>query len=248
MKIWFTKGDGAVCAGKMTETILIVEDDTDISMLLKTILEEAGYQTVQAFSGTEAQLLLEKSLPSLILLDLMLPGMSGETLLQWLRGEQQCQIPVLILSAKNAVRDKVAMLHIGADDYITKPFEPEEVTARVQAVLRRSSVTDDRRNTTEVWSYKRLKLYPDLRKVTVAEQELVLTGKEYDILRLMMENPEKVYSRERLYELIWKEGYYGADHTINVHVSNLRKKITACDPDNAYIQSVYGIGFRLAKN
>lgn len=237
-----------MCAGKMTETILIVEDDTDISMLLKTILEEAGYQTVQAFSGTEAQLLLEKSLPSLILLDLMLPGMSGETLLQWLRSEQQCQIPVLILSAKNAVRDKVAMLHIGADDYITKPFEPEEVTARVQAVLRRSSVTDDRRNTTEVWSYKRLKLHPDLRKVTVAEQELVLTGKEYDILRLMMENPEKVYSRERLYELIWKEGYYGADHTINVHVSNLRKKITACDPDNAYIQSVYGIGFRLAKN
>lgn len=238
----------SVHGGEMTETILIVEDDSDISALLKTILEEAGYQTVQAFSGTEVQLLLEKTLPSLILLDLMLPGMSGEAVLQWLRSEQQCQVPVLVLSAKNAVQDKVALLRTGADDYITKPFVPEEVAARVQAALRRSRLAEARADAETVWSYKKLQLYPELRKVTVAEQELVLTGKEYDILLLLMENPEKVYSRERLYELIWQDGYYGADHTINVHVSNLRKKIKVCDPDNAYIQSVYGIGFRLARN
>lgn len=234
--------------GGIMETILIVEDDDDINTLLKTILEDAGYQTMQAFSGTEAQLLLEKKLPSLILLDLMLPGMSGEKVLRWLRNEQQCQVPVLVLSAKNAVRDKVELLKIGADDYITKPFVPEEMAARVQAALRRSHIAENGREHETVWSYKRLKLYPELHKVTVAETELVLTGKEYDILLLLMENPEKVYSRERLYELIWQDGYYGADHTINVHVSNLRKKIKAYDPGNTYIQSVYGIGFRLAKN
>ncbi len=231
----------------MEPEILIVEDDAGISRLLKTILTEEGYRTAQAFSGTEAALYLERHEPGLILLDLMLPGMSGEAFLQFLREEQHSPVPVLILSAKNALRDRVSLLRMGADDYLTKPFEPEEVAARVLAALRRSGLAVGAKRKKRVLSYKNLRLDPELRKVTAAGQELSLTVREYEILLLLMRNPEKVYSRERLYEEVWQEGYYGADHTVNVHISNLRKKIKELDPAEEYIQSVYGIGFRLAK-
>lgn len=228
-------------------TILIVEDDTDINHLLKKILKTAGYEIEQAFSGTEANFYFDKHMPDLLLLDLMLPGMSGEELLRQIREVRKCNIPVLVLSAKNALKDKVELLGIGADDYITKPFEPEEIIARVQAALRRSGLIASAETPPEVLTYKNIKLYPDLRKVTVQGEKLSLTAREYEILYLLMQNPEKVYARESLYELVWKEGYYGTDHTVNVHISNLRKKIKAYDTMQDYIQSVYGIGFRLAK-
>lgn len=232
----------------MKNIILVVEDDTDINNLLKKILNTAGYDVVQAFSGTEAILYFEKGMPDLLLLDLMLPGISGEELLCRIRDEWKCSIPVLVLSAKNALRDKVTLLGIGADDYITKPFESEEIVARVQAALRRSGINGRAEATTEIFTYKKIKLYPDLRKVTVQAQEITLTAREYEILYLLIQNPEKVFSRETLYELVWKDGYYGTDHTVNVHVSNLRKKIKQYDLGEEYIQSVYGIGFRLAKS
>lgn len=232
----------------MGHKILIVEDDMDINHLLKKILQSGEYEISQAFSGTEAALCLNQSLPELILLDLMLPGMTGEEFLKLLREEKQSTIPVLVLSAKNALKDKVALLQLGADDYITKPFEPEEVAARVQAALRRSKIAAENKSAGSVLSFKKIKLYPELRKVTVLENELSLTGKEYEILYLLMRNPEKVYSRENLYEQVWQDGYYGTDHTVNVHVSNLRKKIKEYAPEEEYIQSVYGIGFRLAKS
>ncbi len=228
--------------------ILIVEDNTDINNLLKKILATAGFIVGQAFSGTEATFFFNKDTPDLLLLDLMLPGMSGEELLRQIREKQKCNIPVLVLSAKSSLKDKVALLGIGADDYITKPFEPEEVVARVQAVLRRSGLSTDAQPTTKIFTYKNLKLYPDLRKVTVSGEDLSLTVREYEILYLLIKNPEKVYSRENLYELVWQDGYYGTDHTVNVHVSNLRRKIKEHDPVEDYIQSVYGIGFRLAKS
>ncbi|WP_040210222.1 response regulator transcription factor [Clostridium polynesiense] len=226
----------------MQYRILIVEDETDISGLLVKILEESQYQTIQAFSGTEAKLLLEKDIPDLILLDLMLPGISGEELLHDIRENKHSNIPVLVLSAKNSLGDKVSLLKTGADDYISKPFEPEEVIARVQAALRRAGKECA---SSKVLSYKNLKLYPESRKATVFGKELVLTAHEYDILSLFMQNPEKVYSRESLYELVWKGGYYGENNTVNVHVSNLRKKIKEADSKEEYIQTVYGIGFKL---
>lgn len=225
--------------------ILIAEDDTDINNLLKKILSASGYEIQQAFSGTEAAFFFDKNPPDLLLLDLMLPGMSGEQLLHQIREEWNCHIPVLVLSARNALKDKVTLLEIGADDYITKPFEPEEIAARVQAALRRSNRTMD---TPAIFTYKSIELYPDLRKVTVNKKELSLTVREYEILHLLIQNPEKVYSRENLYELVWHEDYYGTDHTVNVHISNLRKKIKQYAPAEDYIQSVYGIGFRLAKS
>ena len=232
----------------MNYKILIVEDDTDINNLLKKILVTAGYDVAQAFSGTEATFYFDKDMPDLLLLDLMLPGMSGEELLRHIREERKCNIPVLVLSAKNALKDKVALLGIGADDYITKPFEPEEIVARIQAALRRSGLAASTEVVPLILTYKNMKLYPDLRKVTVRDEELALTAREYEILYLLIQNPEKVYSTENLYELVWKDGYYGTDHTVNVHVSNLRKKIKEYDPEEDYIHAVYGIGFRLAKS
>lgn len=223
--------------------ILVVEDDTDINRLLVKILCEADYETVQAFSGTEAKLLLEKERPDLILLDLMLPGISGEELLQDIRKNQRSNVPVLVISAKNSLGDKVSLLKSGADDYITKPFAPEEVIARVQAGLRRNGKED---LTEGPLVYKKLKLYPDARKVILDGHELTLTAHEFDILLLLMRNPEKVYSRESLYEFVWQGGYYGENNTVNVHVSNIRKKIKEIDPAGAYIETVYGIGFKLS--
>ncbi|MCI8544494.1 MAG: response regulator transcription factor [Lachnospiraceae bacterium] len=226
----------------MQQKIMIVEDETDINRLLARILEEGGYETVQAFSRTEALLLLERQEPDLILLDLMLPGMSGEELLAHIREKKLLSVPVLVLSAKSALGDKVTLLKNGADDYITKPFEPEEVTARVQAALRRTGSLPQRNFPI---SYKNLTLYPESRKVTVNGLELSLTSHEYDLLLLFLQAPEKVFSRESLYELVWQNGYYGENNTVNVHVSNLRRKIKEADALEEYIQTVYGIGFKL---
>ncbi len=222
--------------------ILIVEDEPDISALLAKILSSAGYHAKQAFSGTEALLLLGRGLPDLILLDLMLPGLNGETLLHEIRETMGSDLPIIILSAKSSLKDKVALLQHGADDYITKPFEPEEVAARVAAALRRSGKNPA---APAALSYKGLLLYPDSRKALANGRELSLTAHEYGILHLLMQAPEKVYSRERLYELVWEGGYYGENNTVNVHVSNLRKKLKAAGITEEYIQTVYGIGFKL---
>lgn len=256
----------------MPHTVLIIEDEPDINQLLSRILTAAGCDTRQAFSGTEALLLVEKEIPDIILLDLMLPGLTGEELLKRLREEMSVNIPVLILSAKGSLADKVTLLKSGADDYIVKPFAPDEVIARVQAALRRagwdaavkgaagraaavseaggrdaavSEAAMLEAGGREILTYRNLRLEPEARKVIVSGQELELTAREYELLLLLLRNPGKVYSRESLYELIWRGGYYGENNTVNVHVSNLRKKIKEADPQEEYIVTVYGIGFKL---
>ncbi|MDE6887029.1 MAG: response regulator transcription factor [Eubacterium sp.] len=226
----------------MQSIILIIEDDAGISQLLVKILSAEGYQTLQAFSASEAKLLLEKKTPDLILLDLMLPGISGEDFLIYLRGELRSNLPVLIISAKNSLGDKVSLLQNGADDYITKPFEPEEVLARVLASLRRCG---KEQAASRPLTHQELRLYPDARKATLNEKDLTLTAHEFDILLLLMQHPDKVFSRESLYELVWNGGYYGENNTVNVHVSNIRKKIKEAGASREYIQTVYGIGFKL---
>lgn len=228
----------------MKEEILIVEDDVDISGLLKRILEDAGYETKQAYSGTEALLCCEKKQPDLIMLDLMLPGMTGEELLLTLR-EGGCDIPVLVLSARSSLQDKVTLLKEGADDYITKPFEPEEVLVRVMAAFRRCGSLGAGTES-ERYTYKDLILDQASRTVTVKQREIYLTRYEYEILCILIQQPRKVFSRESLYEQVWKNGYYGEDNTVNVHVSNIRKKIAAIDPEAEYIRTVWGIGFKMA--
>ncbi len=222
--------------------ILIIEDDSEINRLLSKIVEREGYQSLQAFSGTEALLLLDKDKADVILLDLMLPGMSGEEVLRYLREEKKSEVPILIISAKQNLTEKVNLLKLGADDYITKPFEPEEVIARIEACLRRYHVVEV---AMDVIQYKEISLYPNARKVMVEEQELVLTSHEFELLMLLMKNPKKAFSRENLYELVWNGGYYGENNTVNVHISNIRKKIKEKKPEADYIQTVYGFGFKM---
>ena len=222
--------------------ILVVEDDTDINMLIKKILEKNDINVIQAFSGTEAQLRLSMDHYDVVLLDLMLPGITGEQLIPMICEKS---IPIIVLSAKVSLKDRVNVLNLGADDYITKPFEAEEVIARVNAVLRRTNKKhtepNDQKNS---YTYKKLKLSADSRKVLVDETEIFLTAHEFDILYLLIKNPQKVYSREALYEEVWQGGYYGEDNTVNVHISNIRKKISEVTPSD-YIKTVWGIGFKL---
>ena len=225
--------------------ILVVEDDADISRLLCRILTKAGYEAVPAYSGTEAKLRLEMSEPDLILLDLMLPGVTGEEIISYVRDELKKSIPIIVLSAKNALENKLETMKSGADDYITKPFEPEEVLVRVMAVLRRSGQSTDVPKGGEL-AYKKLTLSENAREAAVNGQGLSLTPHEFEILRILMSRPDKVFSRENLYEQVWENGYYGEDNTVNVHVSNIRKKIAAADPREEYIRTVWGIGFKMA--
>ena len=229
------------------KTILVAEDDTEINKLICKILEKGGYRAVSAFSGTEAELRFGMEIVDMVILDLMMPGMDGESLLRKIRTDRKSEIPALVLSAKSALEDKVTLLTSGADDYMTKPFEPDELLARVYALLRRSGAKEKRPEAVfgeQVLTFKSLKLLKKGRQVSVKEK--TLTPHEYEILLLLMEEPDKVFSRESLYEKVWKGGYYGEDNTVNVHVSNLRKKIAAVDGEEEYIKTVWGIGFKMA--
>ncbi|MRX82848.1 response regulator transcription factor [Eggerthella guodeyinii] len=235
------------------QTILIVEDDADINALLAKIAAREGFATVQAYSGTEALLRMERAAFGLILLDMMLPGMEGSELMARLRGELGSSVPVIVVSAKAGSADKVGMLAAGADDYVTKPFDPDEVAARMHAVLRRAAGGAAAAGgsgaggaAADVLAHRDLRLDVACRRVTLGGAEVALTAHEFDILHVLMQAPDKVFSRELLYELVWKSGYYGEENAINVHVSNIRKKLAAVGAEGDYIKTVWGIGFKLA--
>ena len=224
-----------------TANILVVEDDVDINRLLCTILEGAGYTCRAAFSGSEALLWAEKYDYDLILLDLMLPGVTGEELIARIR---RCKtMPIIVASAKVGVNDRVNVLKLGADDFIPKPFDNAEVLARVEAQLRRSRQFGTPK--ADMLSAGPLTLDKDSHTVTVNGEELSLTGREFDILALLMENPRRAFSRAQIYETVWGEDFIGDDNTVNVHVSNLRSKLAKIDPERSYIKTVWGIGFKL---
>lgn len=200
--------------------VLIIEDDVEINKLLSKILEEANINSVPAYSGTEGLLQFKTNKFDLILLDLMLPGINGEEFLKELR--ETSLIPVIIISAKSTLDDKVGLLRLGADDYITKPFAKEEVKARVEVQLRRREFLNNKEENILVW--KDLILDKKQRIVKLKEESMDLTNSEFDILQLLMENPKKVFSKRNIFEKIGKGLYLGDDNTISVHVSNIRKK------------------------
>lgn len=221
--------------------ILIVEDDTDINNLLYTALQKAGYETVQAFSGTEARMLfqMDKAGFSLILLDLMLPGISGEEVLAQIR--KQGNTPVIVLTAKDGLDEKIGLLTSGADDYITKPFEIQEVLARIQVQLRHMQQEPEQKSV----SYKNLELDRERFEVRIAGVLLPkITKQEFAILELLLEHPKQVFSKEEIFEYAWDEHYMGETKTLDVHISNIRKKIKAVTQEE-YIDTVWGIGYRL---
>ena len=222
--------------------ILVVEDDPDINKLLCRILEGAGYACRPAFSGSEAALWAGQYEYDLVLLDLMLPGLTGEEFIAQMR--QKKTMPIIVLSAKAGLEDRVNVLRLGADDFIPKPFDNAEVLARVEAQLRRYKQFSGGGGSA-VLTHGDLTLDRESVTVTAAGKPVTVTAREFDILTLLMEHPQKVFTREQLYELVWGGEYMGDDNTVNVHISNLRAKLAKASPAE-YIKTVWGIGFKMS--
>lgn len=223
--------------------ILIAEDDTDINDLLSNILVREGYSVRSAYSGTEAKMCLEQYDYDLLLLDLMLPGISGETLIEEIRRIKV--LPIIVISAKTAVEDKINVLKLGADDFICKPFNIQEVIARVEAQLRRYTKFSAAKEQTSKLTYKGLTLDRESKEVYLKDKQLSLTIIEFKILELLMSNPKRVFTRANIFEKVWNDEFLGDDNTVNVHISNLRSKLSQIDKETKYIQTVWGIGFKL---
>ncbi|MDU3722532.1 response regulator transcription factor [Clostridium celatum] len=227
----------------LNKKILVVEDDWDINGLLCKILIQNGYEVRGAYSGTEAKMCVEQYEYDLIILDLMLPGICGEELIKEIR--KLHVMPIIVASAKTSSEDKINVLKMGADDFISKPFDINEVLARVEAQLRRYTRFSHQDNINNKLKHKNLVLDIDSRQVHVNNIEINLTAREFDILELLITNPNKVFTRANLFESVWKDDFIGDDNTVNVHISNLRSKISKADKENEYIQTVWGIGFKL---
>lgn len=223
--------------------ILIAEDDADINNLICNILTREGYNVRGAYSGTEAKMCIEQCDYDILLLDLMLPGISGENLISDIRKLKV--MPIIVISAKTSQEDKINVLRLGADDFISKPFDIYEVVARVEAQLRRYKEFSVSKKVGKRLKYKNVMLDTERREVTINGQTLTLTMTEFNILELLMTNPKKVFTRANLFETVWNDEFFGDDNTINVHMSKLRNKLAHADSGTKYIQTVWGIGFKL---
>lgn len=217
------------------KNILIVEDDIEIHNLIKEILEKEQYKVLNAYSGTEAILLLEKENIDLILLDLMLPGLNGEEIVKRVKG-----IPIIVISAKISAEDKVGVLLDGANDYITKPFNTAELLARIKVQLR----INDEKNENKELKYKDMTLNKDSHTIFVKEERIYLTKTEYAILKQLLLNPKQVVAKTKLLDLISEDTLDCDENSLKVHISNIRKKLREVTNEE-YIESVWGIGFKM---
>ncbi len=220
--------------------ILVVEDDLLLSDMIKRLLFQNKYDVVPAYSGSEALLILEKRRFDLILLDLMLPGLSGESVLEEIR--KKADIPVIGISAKTDIDSRINFIKNGADDYLVKPFDNAELLVRIEAVLRR---IQKNRVCDTVLCFKDLTLNTDTLEVRIKDIPISLTKYEYLILQLLMSAPNKVFTKNNIFESVWNEEFFGDDNAINVHISNLRKKFIKANPQEQYIQTVWGLGFKM---
>ena len=224
------------------KTILIVDDDVYIGDMLEELLEKEGYGAARAYSGTEAHMYLSSARPDLILLDLMLPGLTGEQLLPLIK-----DIPVIVVSAKAEVTDKVELLLGGACDYITKPFDTSELLARITVQLRKadsSGIPDHSGTSQRELIFKNLVLNIDSRTASVSGSSVRLTQTEYAILKLLLLNPTQVITKSVMLDRISEDTPDCTENSLKVHVSNLRRKLKAAD-GNDYIEAVWGIGFKM---
>lgn len=224
--------------------ILIIEDDRDIHKLLGDFLKNNNFQVYDAYDGREASYKLRQEEYDIVLMDLMLPHVSGEELIANYR--KFSKVPVVVLSAKSEQDTKLEVLRIGADDYIIKPFDLDEVLVRLQVVLRRINMDINEEIDNQI-SYNDLVMDANNKQLFYKDAEVSLTATELQLLELLMTHPRKTFSKANLYEAVWQDTYYYEDNTINVHMSNLRnklKKATSID----YIETVWGIGYRMKQN
>lgn len=221
--------------------ILVIEDDREINRLLCDILAKSGYRCFSEFSGESAYETMKNNRFDMVLLDLMLPEVSGEELLKNYRHFSDA--PVIIVSAKDEMAVKVEMLRTGADDYITKPFDNEEVLARVESNLRRS-----RGRSSSPLVAGPLEFNPETKCCRVSGQTVPLTGTEMKILELFLRHPQKLFTKANLFMSVWQEEYDYDDNTVNTHISNLRRKLKSVCPDREFIETVWGIGYKLSSN
>lgn len=224
----------------MSKTILIIEDDAEINDMLRILLRRNGYRTVSAYSGTEGVLVHSREV-SLILLDLMLPGKSGEEVIRDLKKKHN--VPVIVTSAIHDVNKKVDLFSLGADDYVTKPFQNEELLARIAARLRAN--TDS--GSDEVLTYRDIILNKGAFSVQCNGIVIELSKHEFSLLQLLMEHPDRTCTKSMIYDTVWNYENSADDNTLNVHISKLRKKLKECNPDEEYIETVWGIGYCLKK-
>jgi DNA-binding response OmpR family regulator len=221
------------------QTVLVVDDEPIVREVVVRYLEHEGYRTLEAGDGDDARALLERQRPDLVVLDLMLPGMDGLELCRWIRSRSE--LPVIMLTARGEEADRIVGHELGADDYVTKPFSPRELAARVRTVLRRSSAAN---GSSERLAFGDLELDAQTREVRRDGVELKLTAKEFDLLWFLASHPRRVFSRDQLMASVW--GYEAAldTGTVTVHMRRLREKIERDPSHPEHLQTVWGVGYR----
>ncbi len=222
-------------------SILIVEDEPSIAEVIGLYLKRAGYQVQVIADGRSALDVLTRQLPDLVILDLMLPGVDGFTITRWLR--DRSDVPIIMLTSRREESDRIAGLEMGADDYVVKPFSPQEVVSRVRAVLRRVKGSSTQGSGAPL-TYGELSIEPQTRLVFAGGQQIDLTAKEFDLLYHLMRHPRQVFTRDQLLEAVWGLADYIDPSTVTVHIRRLREKI---EPDPAaptHLQTVWGVGYK----
>ena len=226
---------------EIKDRVLIVEDDKNIRKFMQTILEANDYDVIATETGKEAYSLITSRCPDVVILDLGLPDMDGMKILKEVRAWSN--MPIIVVSARDHEKDKVEALDMGADDYITKPFNILEVKARIKAIMRRVSKRDKSQENEKVIVKGEMRIDCESRRVIIGEKEINLTAKEFDLLELLAMNPGKVYSRENLLNIVWGYEYPGDARTVDVHIRRLREKIETNPSDPKYVYTKWGVGY-----
>jgi DNA-binding response OmpR family regulator len=225
---------------RKSERILVVDDEATIREVVRRYLERDGYEVLEAGDGDAALMAIEEVEPDLIILDLMLPGQDGLTLTRRLR--EYSSVPVIMLTARGAVQDRIEGLELGADDYVVKPFDPKELASRVRAVLRRSK--DDASLPEQIVEAAGIHLDPNARAVEVRGEPVTLTAKEFDLLWFFMRHARQVFTRAQVLDHVWGYDFYGDPSTVTVHIRRLREKIERDPSRPELLQTVWGIGYK----